>query len=155
LDIGAGAGKYGRFVREVVPGAYITAVEVWKDYITQFNLTAVYQEILTEDIRTFWRSRPDFNTEVVFIGDCIEHLSKSEGTDLIHYLMYRCKKLIIVFPEKYIQYSHEGNPHEAHISVWSKHDFASFKHEYFQSDFMRLVVIDGFIGDPEACGLKI
>jgi hypothetical protein len=69
--------------------------------------------------------------------------------------MYRCKKLIVIFPEKYIQYSHEGNPYEAHISVWTHHDFIQFKHEFSQRDCMRLVVIDGYLSDPEACGIKV
>ena len=57
------------------------------------------------DINNFIDDNPDYVTDVVIIGDCIEHLRKSIGLDLINYFVYRCKYIIIIFPSKYIQYS--------------------------------------------------
>jgi hypothetical protein len=144
LDIGAGEGKYGKMVREVNPRAKITAVEVDKSYIKEFKLKNLYDEVLNIDINEFIDNNPSFKCDVVVIGDCIEHLRKSAGLDLINYLVYRTKMIVIKFPVELIQYAWQGHDSEAHRSIWEKHDFEGFNFKYYRKDMMRLVVIKGY-----------
>ena len=61
---------------------------------------------------------------MAIIGDCIEHLPKSAGLDLLNFLTYRAAYTIIVLPEAAIQNTVDNVLSEAHISVWSERDFA-------------------------------
>lgn len=145
LDIGAGAGKYGKMIRHNVSDARMTAVEVDKSYIKQYKLKNLYDEVLNIDIDSFIDNNPSFVCDVAIIGDCIEHLRKSTGIDLINYLVYRTQKIVIVFPIAMIQYDWQGHASEAHRSIWDKHDFAGFKFKFERKGAMCLVVIDGYI----------
>ena len=145
LDIGAGAGKYGSMIKKAIPLAFVEAVEIDKKYIIEFQLHKIYNTIHNCDINNFIDDNPDYVTDVVIIGDCIEHLRKSIGLDLINYFVYRCKYIIIIFPSKYIQYSWCGHSHEAHISVWSEKDFVNFDHSFIKQNQMNMVIIRGYI----------
>ncbi len=147
LDIGAGAGKYGKMIRDIYPDANIIGVEADKSYINEFRLKDIYSNIRHESIEHFMDQNPDFQTELVIIGDCLEHLKKSDGIDLINYLMYRAKLILIIYPTKYIQYSWRGHSTEAHRSVWSNKDFSEYKPQFFKKDFMNLTILKGYIGD--------
>lgn len=150
VDIGAGAGKYGKMIKKILPQSHIIAIEADPFYIKKFKLNSIYDEVYHSRIESFFDNKPDFKTDIAIIGDCLEHLKKSDGVDLINYLMYRSYYILIVFPSKYIQYSWGGHASEAHMSVWSKHDFVAFKHCYYTKKFMNLVIIKGYIGDPES-----
>ncbi len=150
LDIGPGAGKYGKMIRSITHTASILAVEAESSYIDLFNLKEIYDEVINMRIEDFVRENPGFSTDIVIIGDCLEHLPKSNGLDLIHYLMYRSRFIIITFPSKYIQYDWDGVSSEAHYSVWSREDFLPFKHQYFNQHYMNLVILNGFLSDPES-----
>lgn len=150
LDIGIGSGKYGKIIKNIFPKAKVFGVEVDKSYIKQFNLKKIYDGVYNEKIETFINNRPDFITELAIIGDCIEHLKKSNGLNLIHFLVYRCKYILIVFPSKYIQYSWQGHTSEAHMSVWDEKDFEQFDYKFKKKKFINLVVIRGYLSDPAA-----
>ena len=154
LDVGPGAGKYGRIIRKIVPNANIIGVEADKSYIKKFKLKDVYNKIHRDNIEHFTDNNPDFKTELVIIGDCLEHLKKSDGINLLHYLAYRAKYIIVVFPTKVIQYSWQGHKSEAHRSVWGSTDFLEFEHRTFKKQFMNLVIMQGFIGAPQAIYIK-
>lgn len=123
LDIGCGAGKYGEIANRLFPKSKLIGIEVEKSYVNRFNLLNIYNEIrlgkalpvLMKDINEVF--------DIVIIGDCIEHMLKSEGIDLLNFLIYRCKYLIVISPEFYIQHEVDGVKEEAHISVWSEKDF--------------------------------
>ncbi len=150
LDIGPGAGKYGRMIRKHKPDAKIIGIEAHCGYIGQYRLNQVYddlvvgraEEILWEDVGRTW--------DCVIMGDVIEHMHKSKAVDLLHFLIYRVKAIIVLYPVKYIQYAHGGVKTEAHVSVWREADFQFADYEYEEKGFMRMVVIWGYLGDPEA-----
>ncbi|BCX14630.1 MAG: hypothetical protein KatS3mg088_313 [Patescibacteria group bacterium] len=150
IDIGAGAGKYGKMIKKILPKSRVVAIEANASYIKKFKLNSIYDRVYCSRIETFFDNKPDFKTDIAIIGDCLEHLKKSDGEDLINYLMYRSRYILIVFPSKYIQYSWRGHKLEAHMSVWSKYDFLAFEHHYYTKKFMNLVIIRGYIGDPES-----
>lgn len=150
LDVGAGAGKYGKIIKKVSPASYIVAIEAAASYIKEFNLGSIYSKVYHTKVETFFDDKPNFTTDLVIIGDCLEHLKKSDGENLINYLVYRSRYILIIFPTKYIQYSWKGHSLEAHRSVWSQHDFVNFKHKYFSKKYMNLVIIKGYVGDSES-----
>lgn len=150
FDIGIGAGKIGKIIREIKGrSVYLSGVEIESEYIDRFLLNMIYDDIYNGDVIDYVDSKPSFSTECVFIGDCIEHMRKSDGIDLINYLVYRAKEIIILFPNKYIQYDWMGYASEAHRSVWGKKDFDGFEYTHEIKDYMNLVRIKGYIGNSD------
>jgi hypothetical protein len=156
LDIGPGYGKYGRMIREFKPKAHIEGIEADWTYILRYKLWRIYNKIHFAQAEKFFSNskRFDFRIDLVIIGDCLEHLKKSDGLDLLHFLIYRCKHMIIVYPDKYIQFDLKGHIHEAHRSVWTKDDFKPFSHKHFRHGLMNLVVLQGYLSNKEAIVVK-
>lgn len=152
LDIGVGAGKYGKIIRDLFPEANIIGVEPDKSYIKRFNLKKIYNKIVSSKAENYFFKKPNFNTEVCIIGDCIEHLKKSDGIDLINYLLYRSHYIIVVFPSKFLQYSYQNHDLEAHISSWTQSDFLGLDYKFYKDGFINFVVIQGYLGDSDAIG---
>lgn len=129
LDIGAGAGRYGRMIRELRPEAHTIGVEIEPDYVTQFELKTLYDEILVapasvllEQVDAIW--------DLVTAGDVLEHMTKSAGVDLLHFLVYRTRYIWLAWPERYLQGSYNGYASEAHVSVWTEADLQSLQAAY-------------------------
>ncbi|MDP3975304.1 MAG: class I SAM-dependent methyltransferase [bacterium] len=146
LDIGSGAGKYGRLIRSIEPNIKCIGFEIEQDYIKEFNLKSIYDEIICANISALL-DRVDDHFDIAIFGNVLEHLPKSIGTDLLHFLVYRAKLIIINYPFAELQDSYEGHKHEAHISVWSKDDFKQFDFLEVQQGQQRLAVISGFDND--------
>jgi hypothetical protein len=144
LDVGAGAGKYAAIVRRACPGARIVAVERDETYIPRFGLAEKYDEVLTVDAMSLMAD-VDRDYDVVILGDVIEHLRKSDGIDLLNFLVYRARKIIVVFPLRNRQGAVDGHVHEAHISVWGPNDFLWCDSTYVVERKIALVQIEGFL----------
>jgi hypothetical protein len=143
LDIGPGEGKYGKMLRRVQPAAKRMAVEIDPAYVEEYGLREIYDEVLVMDAaRLMDDVRRTFGA--VIIGDVIEHLRKSVGTDLLHFLVYRSHVIFVKFPVQIVQDDWEGHASEAHVSVWSALDFASFDHVLVEQGAMQMAVIRGY-----------
>lgn len=147
IDIGAGAGKYGRRLRQVVPDATLIAVEMNADDIREHALHSVYDRIIQHDVSELMVREPNFACDVAILGDVIEHLPKSSGIDLLNWLHYRAAYTIIITPE------HMALEAQlwflAHNSLWSARDFGW--HDNWASDqlvCMQLFVLRGVRGAP-------
>lgn len=147
LDLGAGAGKYGELAKKINPPIRSIAIEIENNYIKKFNLSSIYNEIWNISATDLINPKYyDSSFDVIIIGDVIEHLRKSNGIDLLNFLIYRCRWIIIKFPHRYLQNSVDGYQSEAHISVWTKNDFNSFeKTELYEKDTQRLIVLRGYL----------
>ncbi len=150
FDIGIGAGKYGKIIKRNHPKAKLTGIEIDSEYINKFNLFETYDEVIQGDIRDYINKNDGFIADVVIIGDIIEHLFKSEGVDLLNYLVYRTKKIIVIYPKKYVQYNVNNKSHESHKSVWCKDDFKCFNFKIFDDNYLSMVVINGYLDDKKA-----
>ena len=150
LDIGAGAGKYGKMIKSLVGDCHVTGVEVDKEYIENFDLQSTYDEIISDDIRTVIDGAQNVTYDVIIIGDIIEHLPKSDGLNLIHFYVYRCKRMLIIYPSRYVQYDVDGKKSESHRSVWGPQDFGYFEFEHKSSGYMNLVIVKGYLEDKNA-----
>jgi SAM-dependent methyltransferase len=143
LDIGAGNGKYGTMVRRIHPRAFATAVEIEGDYVERFKLREIYDTVRVMDADDLLKT-PDADWDFVMLGDVIEHMRKSKGLDLLNFLVYRAKWIIVIYPEAMIQNSWEGYASEAHISVWHESDFAAFDAGMIIREHQKAVLIDGY-----------
>jgi len=147
LDIGPGSGKYAKIVRDVAAKdqfeTHLTAVEIDGSYVEKFNLKSLYDDVIIDSaINLIEKPRVRFG--LVIIGDCIEHMRKSDGLDLINFLIYRSGYIFVVYPEAFIQDDWEGHAAEAHISTWAIEDFATWKPLHHNRRNMHLVVIKGY-----------
>ena len=133
LDIGTGAGKYGTIVRDAAPKCRRIGLEVEPSYISRFNLPSIYDEIWVKDAARLMREDVGSAYDLVIIGDCIEHMPKSLGIDLLNFLTYRSAYTIVLAPEFVIQDAAGGVASEAHISVWSEEDFRWHDHWAFDN----------------------
>jgi hypothetical protein len=159
LDIGPGAGKYGLIVKALrengVEIESLAAVEIDESYIEQFKLNDIYDVVQLGDAAMLPDVGPDAQWDLVILGDVLEHFRKSRGTDLIEYLYYRTKYIILVVPIDYIQGAWEGHHAEAHISTWYPADFARYKASCFSATSpsgseIQLILINGLRVDPAA-----
>ncbi|MBS0361765.1 MAG: hypothetical protein JSR98_10320, partial [Proteobacteria bacterium] len=157
LDIGPGAGKYGqmvRFLRERgLPVGSLQAVEIDQSYIDRFGLADIYDVVQLGDASALPDVGPDAAWDLVILGDVLEHFRKSRGVDLIDYLYYRTKYIVLVIPIDYIQGAWQGHAAEAHISTWYAEDFARYKASGFRSvdpstgAELQLILINGLRAD--------
>lgn len=123
LDVGCGAGKYGRLTRSVRPGARVVGYEVEPSYVERFSLGDLYDELRVASASELLNS-PSEHFDLCVFGDSLEHFRKSDGLDLVHFLLHRSKAIMIICPIDYLQDDFEGVHSEAHISSWSPAEFA-------------------------------
>jgi hypothetical protein len=135
VDIGPGMGKYGQIIKNIEVETNCTihkiCVEVDEEKIVKrFMLHDLYDEILHEDAANLPKRYPMLTGDVVVAGDVIEHLTKSEGIDLIEYLQYRFKHILLIIPVDWVSFSWEDYDHESHISIWRIKDIQNFEGGY-------------------------
>lgn len=151
LDIGPGAGKFGKLVRDLSAqlGApvHTTALEIDSAYVSQFELHRHYDEVVVGDALGLLHT-PRMRCDLAILGDCLEHMRKSHGLDLLNFLIYRSAHILVLWPDEAIQDDWEGHAAEAHISTWSPEDFRPWKvlhaSTYSESGRMNLALIRGY-----------
>lgn len=144
LDIGAGEGKYGSMLRRARPEIKLIAVETDADYVERYKLRDLYDTVRVMDAADLMNDL-DESFDAVIIGDCIEHMRKSVGIDLLNFLVYRTKLIAVKFPLQMRQDSWEGHKSEAHLSVWSEHDFRGMDVLFAERNSMCLSMIRGYL----------
>lgn len=136
LDIGAGFGKYGMLLRERMDVRFkrynkedwvtrIDAVESYKDYINPIY-KYVYNTIHHNRIEAIIDNLPNY--DIILMIDCLEHLEKVDGKELLIKLSDKTDKLLILsFPNIY--QSRAGadwpNPLERHRCLWTEEDVSA------------------------------
>jgi SAM-dependent methyltransferase len=100
LDVGCGAGGYGKIIREVYGETPIVlaGVEVFPEYITRYNLSSIYSIIIPTDIRQAVELLPNF--DLIIMGDILEHLDKKDAVEIVDKLRPKCKFLWGALPVK-------------------------------------------------------
>lgn len=107
LDVGPGAGKYGRALSDYD----IDAVEIWAPYIDRFSLKSIYKTVYLGDILTFdWKP---YN--YIILGDVLEHIELAAAQRLISAISNSNIKCLVAVPYMYEQGESEGNTHETHL----------------------------------------
>jgi SAM-dependent methyltransferase len=122
LDIGAGAGKYGRLLAKAAPACERVAIEIEPGHVERFGLHEVYQRIDVADAAQWWRTNTDEAFDLVIAGDCLHQMPKSAGLDLLNALVYRSAWLLLVAPEFVVQGAVDSLASAVHRSAWSERD---------------------------------
>lgn len=136
LDVGAGAGKYGRVVKTICPLTQISAVEPTKAYIENYKLLDIYDKVYEETIHKYCESHARERYDLVIFGDVLEHFFRSQAIDLIDYFLYRSEWVVAIWPSQMPQDDWEGNSYEIHKSNFSLQDLASkFDVQHYQKVF--------------------
>lgn len=124
VDVGPGQGTYSQVVRD--NKAYWVCVEAWAPYVEQFNLNKQYDEVIISDINYVDLNKVHHSPDLVIIGDVLEHMTKSQATQLISNLMNWSKHVIISIPLKHLsQGPWQGNYFETHIDHWNHNDMVN------------------------------
>ena len=139
LDIGCG----------IVPHAYVhhnvyIACEPFIDYVNVLNKNidecngTVYLDscmfVLNEDWKSYLDKYEDYAVDTVYLIDVIEHLTKTEGKELLRRTERIAQKQIVIFtPLEYIEqktlpgekdaWGMNGVKYQEHKSVWTPDDF--------------------------------
>jgi hypothetical protein len=144
MDIGPGEGKYGQMLRRVQPTAKRIAVELESEYVEKFKLGDLYDEVRIHDAAALLED-VDQVFDAVIVGDSIEHMRKSVGLDLLNFLVYRSRIIMVKFPLQMLQNSWQGHKSEAHVSVWSERDFGGMDYVFAERDFVCLALVRGYL----------
>jgi hypothetical protein len=122
LDIGAGAGKYGRLLAVAAPAGERVALEVEAGHVDRFALRELYTRVAVVDATRWWREEPEEAFDLVIAGDSLQQMPKSEGLDLLNAMLYRSAYLLLVAPEFVVQGAVQGLASAVHRSAWSERD---------------------------------
>jgi predicted TPR repeat methyltransferase len=123
LDIGAGEGTYPNLCKNennLLTNSKWYGVEAWEPYITEYNLTSLYDVLINEDVRKLdWQCMPNF--DLVICGDVLEHMTKEESQSVVESALSKTRYLLISIPiVKAKQGAVGGNPFEIHVKDnWS------------------------------------
>lgn len=149
LDVGAGSGKYGRLLRAAAPACDAAALEIVSTDLERHALHELYQRVEIADATRWWRDNAEEVFDLVIIGDCLQHLPKSAGLDLLNAMVYRCAWLVVLVPEFIVQGAVDGADSAIHRSVWSERDL--HWHDLWAWDnarAMSLFVLRGYQPSP-------
>ncbi len=120
LDIGPGAGKYGKLAKETLPNVETTCVEIWAPYVSKFSLHDIYDVVHISDARIY---QPQFVYDMTILGDVLEHMSRAEAVALWKKTMRYSRSAIISIPIiHYPQGDFDGNPFEVHVEDHWTHE---------------------------------
>jgi hypothetical protein len=144
VDVGPGEGKYGRMLRRVQPDIKLIGLELDAGYVEQYKLRDIYDTVWVSDAAELL-DEPERTFDAVIFGDCIEHMRKSIGLDLLNFLVYRSKFIAVKFPLQMPQNAWQGHKSEAHVSVWSEHDFRGMDYFFAERNFICLAMIRGYL----------
>ncbi len=121
LDMGAGTGKYGALLKARAPHCRRVAVEPQVEFSERFSLPTAYDELHTRTGAEWQAQASGERFDVAILGDCLSHMPKSQGQDLLNFLVYRCAYLLVVAPE-FMPDAQGASEHEVRRSVWSERD---------------------------------
>ena len=131
-DLGAGAGKYGRFCRELeqegkLSRTHLTAVEGCEKTCGFLRESAIYDEVCHELLETWldqeWKKEtPSY--DLITCGDVLEHLPRRECFRAIDKMLRVGKSVLIQVPLRNLeQDAFEENPLEEHKAYLLEEDF--------------------------------
>lgn len=98
--------------------------------VQRFDLRNLCDEVINEDAARLAKRYPALTGDIAIAGDVIEHLTKSEGVDLIEYLQYRFKHIFLVIPVDWVSLEYQDHRYESHIAIWRPADIARFAGSY-------------------------
>jgi trans-aconitate methyltransferase len=153
LDVGPGWGRMGISTKKHYPNCVIDAIEVDSSYIDQYNLKLIYNTVYNEDIKNFCLKNSHIRYDVVLFNDILEHLFRSEAMDVLDFLLYRSKFVVVQWPNDYLQDAQDGHESEVHRSNFNLKDLIDYnfdilkykKKYYLEHEFtLNFAIIKGY-----------
>lgn len=129
LDIGAGAGKYGNYLKN--NHIICDAVEPTLQYINDYNLSSIYRNVYNQELHEYIKNNSSNRYNITIFGDIIEHLFLTEAIDVIDYFCYRSNWIILIFPTKLPQDASHNNDYEIHKCNLTLADLNRFDVVYY------------------------
>jgi len=125
LDIGVGAGKIGRLVKQVVPTATMHGIEAEPSYAGQFEIEwKLYEKVdVGEAVKVSCRLA-ESRFDLVVFGDVLEHMWKHEALSLLQFWACRSSYVVAIWPVGYPQDAAGGVQSEIHRSEITLSDLA-------------------------------
>ena len=143
LDIGPGAGKWGKLLRETGrPFEAIDCIEVWAPYVDQFGLKDIYDTVMVADAAIVL---PPHEYDLVIFGDVVEHMTADRAKAMVDRLVTKAGIIALPIVES-IQGEWEGNPYEAHVEQWT---LDRVLRTFIVSSFFEGTQIGVFVVRPE------
>ncbi len=127
----------------------LECVELDTTYIQHFGLDRLYDSIYQEDIRN-WENWTIKSGDLAILGDVIEHIPKSVGLDLVDFITYNFKHLIVITPIDMVQGAWQGRQQERHVSRWFPTTFFNYpNHSSIVVNGMMYSVFNGVCCDDK------
>ena len=163
LDVGIGLGLVGAALRqylEVCAGRLerhewrcrIEGIEIHPPYRTPLWDWA-YDAVHLGDAREILPRLGKF--DLLLACDVIEHFPKEEGRAFLETCLTAARFVIVTSPVgRYEQGTVFGNPHEAHLSEWSRKDFRIWPNHYVEARGTFMATLARERGDLLRLGLR-
>lgn len=128
LDVGCGAGWYGKIIREVFERTVqVHAVEAFQEYVFRHKLGEKYDRIICRDVRDICSDTESY--DLIIAGDVLEHLTKEDAIKVVNALLPKCRFLWGALPlqmgrpwstgYKQGPQDYEENPLNRHLHDWT------------------------------------
>lgn len=155
LDVGPGEGKYHRLTR-LISDCTLDAIEVDDSYVDTYKLRDKYNQVFVSDIKEFCSKNSRMRYDIVVFGDVLEHLFRSDAMDVLDFVLYRAKYVVVMWPNNYWQDDWEGHESEAHKSNFTLKDFSDkgfdvifFKKRRYGNERMSFCILQGYMNNEE------
>lgn len=118
IDIGAGSGKYSKLIDQanLAKKPNRIAIEPGKAATKYLTDEGLYDQVHNADTQILYAD-PMLVTDLVIMGDVLEHMKASEGLDLLQYLTYRSSYILILTPDAMPMFAN-GDFYGCHNSMW-------------------------------------
>jgi trans-aconitate methyltransferase len=128
FDVGMGMGRMGNLIKSVYPTAELTGFEAHAPYLAEYaGHHKCYAHIINQDFANWLGQNPDFEVDLVMLGDVLEHFVKSRALDVVHMAAQRAKWILAVWPTYCKQGAHGGVVWEGHRCDLRIDDFCQFR----------------------------
>jgi predicted TPR repeat methyltransferase len=137
LDVGCGTG-YPMEVINADGNMVATGVDIFKPYLEICKRKKIYTKLIQGDVKKLSLSSKSVDT--VMCLHVIEHLTKTEGRQLIKKLETIAKKrVVLAMPLGDLpQEEYDGNKHQEHISEWYPEEFKKMGYKVVGQGLMAI-----------------
>lgn len=142
VDVGAGAGYYGKIVKEDFPECRTAGIEIFGPYVTKYNLTGIYDKVVNNDIKNVINL---LEGDLIIFGDVLEHMPKEDALYVLDIAVKNFKYVLINGPKRFEdQGVVDGNKYERHLCDIGMKDCENYTiMEHNDFDLMINILIRG------------
>jgi len=113
LDVGPGAGKWGKILRPSWPA--VDALEIHKPYVSKYDLQSIYRSVRVGDVCAWPMDGARY--DLAFFGDVLEHLSAKDGMAVVEMLHAMNIVVLAIVPYNWKQGAIDGVAAERHLQA--------------------------------------